>query len=221
MATATESYAAAHLDELERGPSFTPEGPELRERLDVRRHFDITSFGIQAIRALKADELIREHSEDGAFSSKQEELYLVLEGAATFTVDGETIDAPAGTLVFARPEAKRSAVAREAGTTILAVGGTPGKAFEPAPEELAEAFAAYNQGDFETAAEKQRVVAEQQPRAVNYFNLACFEARAGRTDDAIGHLQAAIEADDRIKELIKTDGDLDSLRDDPRFAALT
>ena len=47
------------------------------------------------------------------------------------------------------------------------------------------------------------------------------EARLGRTDDAISHLEQAIEDDDRIKEHIRTDGDLDSLRDDPRFTALT
>ena len=47
------------------------------------------------------------------------------------------------------------------------------------------------------------------------------EARLGRTDDAIAHLERAIEDDDRIKEHIRTDGDLDSLRDDPRLTALT
>ena len=33
-----------------------------------------------------------------------EELYVVLRGRARFEIDGETVDAPAGTLVFCAPE---------------------------------------------------------------------------------------------------------------------
>lgn len=48
-----------------------------------------------------------------------------------FTVDGETIDAPAGTLVFVRdPALIRSARATADGTAILAVGARPGAPFE-------------------------------------------------------------------------------------------
>ncbi len=46
------------------------------------------------------------------------------------------------------------------------------------------------------------------------------EARLGRTGDAIEHLQQAVEVDDRIKENIRTDEDLDSIREDPRFDVL-
>ena len=53
------------------------------------------------------------------------------------------------------------------------------------------------------------------------FNAACFEARAGRADEAIEHLLQAVELNDRIKELIRTDEDLDSIREDPRFDVLT
>jgi hypothetical protein len=52
------------------------------------------------------------------------------------------------------------------------------------------------------------------------FNAACFEARLGRTDDALAHLERAIAVDEGIKELIRSDDDLDSLRDDPRFDEL-
>lgn len=54
-----------------------------------------------------------------------------------------------------------------------------------------------------------------------YLNIACMEARLGRTDDAIAHLEQAIEDDDRIKENIRSDEDLDSIREDRRFGALT
>ena len=62
---------------------------------------------------------------------------------------------------------------------------------------------------------------EERPEALVLFNVACMEARLGRTGDAISHLEQAIEDDDRIKEHIRTDGDLDSLREEPRFKALT
>ena len=151
----------------------------------------------------------------------QEELYIVMNGAATFEVDGETVDAPAGALVQVQPTAKRKATATEDGTTILVVGGTAGKAYEVPPEEAGEAFAAYSAGDYEEALAKQLVVVEKQPdNPVAHFNAGCFAARAGQADDAIEHLRRAVEINDRIKELIATDEDLDSIREDERFAEL-
>ena len=132
------------------------------------------------------------------------------------------VDAPAGALIQVQPTAKRKATATEDGTTILVVGGTPGKAYEPAPEEVGEAFAAYNAGDFETALAKQLVVVEKQPdSAVAHFNAGCFAARTGRADEAIEHLRRAREVNERIDDLIAADEDLDSIRDDRRFAELT
>jgi len=142
-------------------------------------------------------------------------------GAATFEIDGETVEAPTGTLVNVQPTAKRKATATEDGTTILIVGGTPGKPYEPAPEEAAEAFAAYNAGDYEEAIAKQLVVVEKQPdNPVAHFNAGCFAARAGRADEAIDHLRRAVEINDRIKELMATDEDLDSIRENQRFVEL-
>ena len=224
MATATKKgYVVLALDEGEWGPAIAPGAEDSgRTRLGVRRDLGITAFGVNAYRAPVGAEVIREHYEAGIGASLQEELYVVLHGRADFTVDGDEIDAPAGGLVYVRPEAKRGAVAKEDGTTVLAIGGTPGKAFEPAPPELGEAMEAYNAGDYETAVAKQLKVLEQRPdNALVLFNAACFEARlGGRTDDAIAHLERAVKADERVKELIRTDEDLDSIREDPRFAKL-
>jgi hypothetical protein len=52
------------------------------------------------------------------------------------------------------------------------------------------------------------------------FNIACCEALRGRTDAAIERLDAAVQADDRARELARTDSDLDSLRGDHRSAAI-
>ena len=222
-ATVESRFVLAHLDELEPAPRIAPGGAgDGRERFDVRRRLGITSFGISAFRAPSGVEVIREHDETLLGEAGQEELYLVLHGAATFEIDGEALEAPAGALVQIQPTAKRKATSTEDGTTILVVGGTPGKAYEPAPEEAAEAFAAYNAGDYETALAKQLVVVEAQPdSAVAHFNAGCFAARAGQADEAIEHLRRAVGVNERIRELIATDEDLDSIRGDRRFAELT
>ena len=108
MATVTaKAFEVSSLDGIEAGPEHDGRVP-----LNIRRHFGIEGFGVRANRAVGDGHVIGEHDEVGLGASGQEELYLVLNGAATFNVDGERVDAPAGTLVFVRnPAAKRSAIA--------------------------------------------------------------------------------------------------------------
>ena len=86
------SFDVASLDEMA--------GNEIdgRVRLDVRRHFGIKAFGTSAVRSIDGGVVIREHDETGfrIGQSDQEELYVVVAGRATFTVDGEQVDAPSG-----------------------------------------------------------------------------------------------------------------------------
>jgi mannose-6-phosphate isomerase-like protein (cupin superfamily) len=220
MATTIDrAFDVVSLDEME--------GNEIdgRVRLDVRHHFGIRAFGTSAIRSPNGGVVIREHDEAGfrIGQSGQEELYVVVSGRATFTVDGEQVDAPSGTVVFVRdPAATRSAVAEESGTTVLAIGGRPGEAFLPLPPEATTAFQAFNRGDYERSiALYEKLLAEHLPgNAAVLFNIACAEALLGRTDAAIERLEAAVQADDRAREVARTDSDLDSLREDPRFAKL-
>ena len=224
MPTAVETnYVIAKIDELEAAPRIAvPETPDDgRKRFDVRRDLDITGFGVQAFSAPTGGVVVNEHDETLLGEAGQQELYIVMSGAATFEIDGETVEASAGSLVHVQPAAKRKATANEEGTTILVVGGTPGKPYEIPPEEMGEAFAAYNAGDYELALEKQLVVVEKQPESpVAHFNVGCFAARSGHADQAIEALERAIAINDRIKELIATDEDLDSLREDERFQKL-
>jgi uncharacterized Ntn-hydrolase superfamily protein len=46
------------------------------------------------------------------------------------------------------------------------------------------------------------------------YNRACYEALAGRREDAVAHLRAAIAADASCRELAADDSDLDSIRGD-------
>jgi len=103
----------------------------------VRRQFDIHAFGINAYTSEGVGQhIVEEHDELGSGAAGHEELYIVVRGRAIFTVDGETIDAPAGTIVFVRdPALKRVAIAEEDGTIVLAVGGEPGQAYQVSPWE--------------------------------------------------------------------------------------
>ena len=191
----------------------------------VRHHLGISAFGINSWTARNAgDRIINEHDEDDEDDGEdaQEELYLVLEGRATFDLDGEGVDAPAGTLVFARPGVKRTALAEEAGTTILSIGAVPGEAYEVSGWELWEPLnQLYRAGDYAAAADQGRAVVEANPTyAAPLYNLACCESLAGRPTDAIEHLRRAIELSPKLRNLARSDSDFDPIRDQPAFAEL-
>jgi tetratricopeptide (TPR) repeat protein len=219
MATAADTaYKVANLTDLDGDES------DGRVRMDVRRHLGIKAFGTSAVRS-DGGRLISEHDEAGfrIGQSGQEELYVVVAGRATFTVNGEQVDAPAGTVVFVGdPSTKRGAVSEEAGTIVLAVGGKPGEAFFALPEEFAAAFDAFNAKEYERSIELyEELLASGFPnRAGIVYNIACSEALLGRTDEALAHLREALEGDKSAVELAREDSDLDAIRDDPRFAEL-
>jgi len=207
-------YAVARLDEIdELNDGRCPYRP-------VRHHFGITSFGINAWTAHAAgDRIINEHDEE---DDGNEELYLVTVGRATFELDGERLDAPAGTFVSVSPGVKRTAFAEEPGTTILAVGGTPGRAYQPHGWELWSPLSQlYRDGEYDEAADRGRELAEAHPEYPElFYNVACCESLAGRTDDAIGHLRQAIAASDVCRTLAEKDSDFDPIRDEPAFKEL-
>ncbi len=123
-------YVAAHIDDI---PNIPYEWAPETEWKPLRRFFGIGSFGTNLFRAVKAgDVLTEDHTEDPDSGTRHEELYLVVSGHATFKVDDEEFDAPAGTFVYVPdPTSVRGAVARDAGTALLAVGGEPGAVFSP------------------------------------------------------------------------------------------
>ena len=127
----SDGYEITSLDEIE-----IPGLVNTARSASIRRHFGIESFGVNAWSADAGDDVIGEHDEVSGGAAQHEELYVVLSGKATFTADGQTVDGPAGTIVFVRdPTVKRKAVADEAGTRILAVGAKRGEAFVPSPWE--------------------------------------------------------------------------------------
>jgi tetratricopeptide (TPR) repeat protein len=212
----SEKFQVARLSETE-----LPDSSSARSWWGIRSHFGIGSFGINAWTAPEAGaDIINDHDE---LDTGHEELYLVLDGRATFTVEGETVDAPAGTAVFVRdPAARRKAVAEEPGSTVLAVGGRPGRVFEPSNwERSAPALAYFASQEYEKAHEALMRIHQDDPNDTTVlYNLACAESRLGRTDDALDHLRQSISDQERFRELARSDSDFDPIRDDARFRKL-
>jgi len=209
-------YEVAHLDELE---AFRADDEGLTWR-PVRRQFGIEAFGASAYTAVKAgDPVVPQHRE----VDNHEELYVVLRGGATFTLDEDEVDAPAGTFVVVRPGTLRSAVAAEDGTAVLAVGAKRGVVFEPSAwEEIAVAFGHLRAGRVDEGRTVLEAALAAHPEAwQGFFNAACFEALEGDSDRALAHLARAVELDpDEARKAASNDSDFDPLRADPRFVEL-
>ena len=207
-----DGWQSVRLDEIEPIPVV---GGTLLWR-PVRRTLDIGAFGVNAYTAPGVgDEVVEEHTEE---SLGHEEIYVVLQGRATFTLDGERLDAPAGTVVFVRdPKVKRHARAAEPDTSVLAVGGPRDTAYEPSPWE--DYFAAErhrNSGDYDAyVAELADALVRRPDHPATLYNLACAEALAGRDDDAVAHVRRAVELRPDLGELAQRDEDFESLRGRP------
>jgi tetratricopeptide (TPR) repeat protein len=201
-------YRVVRIDDVE----------EINGWIPLRRHLGVGAFGVNAWRPQSdGEKIIGEHDEA---TTGHEELYVVTEGRATFTVDGEEIDAPAGTLVFVRdPALKRAAGAREPGTTILTVGGKPGEAYTSlAWEENADIVPLFGRGEIAEAKRRLEEALDRYPGAGGLlYNLACAESRLGETDAALAHLDQAIEEFAGFREVAANDPDFEAIRDDPRF----
>ena len=211
-----DGWQSVRLDEIE--PIAVVNGTLLWRPL--RRTLGIEAFGINAYTAPNAgDDVVEEHTEQ---SLGHEEVYIVLAGRATFTLDEETLDAPAGTVVFVRdPKVRRHARAQEAGTAVLAVGGPRDAVYEPSPWE--DFFAAERHrtaGDHDAYfAELEDAAARRPDHPATLYNLACAEALTGRAEDAIGHVRRALELKPEWAEMASKDDDFASLRDRPDWPA--
>jgi hypothetical protein len=201
-------WQVARLDDIERRDRDIP----------VREHLGIKAFGVNAFIPNADGLLINEHDEIG---SGQEELYIVLDGTATFELDGETVDAPAGTFVFVSPESRRKATGDG---TVLVLGATPGEAYQAIDWGGAWTFhrdslTAYGEQRYADALEAVRGGLEQMPDHPGlHYNYACFATLAGDTgDETFSHLQRSVESFPPFREQARRDEDFTAVRDDPRF----
>lgn len=217
MATTETTYRVLSLPEEGR------EGDGDRVYIGLRRRLDIGAFGATGIYQAKAGEnVVGEHDELGPGADGHEELYVVVQGSAAFTVDDDEIEAPQGTAVFVLPGATRKAVATSEETIVLAVGGRRGEAYRPSPgAELYDFFQHYNEQDWEGALAACRVALEKHPgNALILYNIACMQSMLGRGEEALATLSESVEKWPKFKENARADDDFASLREDSRFVAL-
>ena len=203
------TYRIAHLTELR-----NPDGWAA-----VRRDLGVSAFGINTWTAAEdGATIIAEHAEA---QSGQEEVYLVLEGRATFTLAGEEVDGPAGTIVHVSDPTVRRGATGTAGTTILVVGAKPGEAYTVTGWEAnADVFPLFGRGEFGKAKELlEAALAEYPGQATMLYNLACAEARLGDPAAAVARLQESVAANATFAGYAQNDGDLASIRDEPGFPA--
>jgi len=204
----TPKWHVARLEDIERRGRDIP----------VREHLGIRAFGINAFAPGEDGTLVNEHDEAG---SGQEELYIVLDGAVRFEVDGEPVDAQPGTLLFIGPEARRKATGNG---TVLVVGATPGEAYHgvdwgDAWPFHSESMKAYGDQRYADALEAVRGALEHMPdhAGLNY-NYACFATLAGDTgDETFAHLRRSVQLRPQFREDARRDDDFAAVRDDPRF----
>ena len=186
----------------------------------MRHHFGITSFGVTAwVGVAAGDPIINAYDED---SQPTEELFVVVSGRAVFDLGGEKVDAPSGTVLRTSPGTQRTAVAAEPATTILAIDGTPGRAYDATGWELwAPLRPLYDQGDHgELRARLEDLIAANPQYPMLVYNLACSESLSGHPAEAIDHLRRAVGASEKFRADAREDSDFDAIRDEPSFQAL-
>jgi len=213
MTARKSAYEVAHVDDLDAIP--VSHGLVWRP---VRRRFDVRAFGVNAYTSEEVGgQVVEEHTES---QLGHEEIYLVLRGSATFTLDGEQVELDAGSLVhIADPDVKRVALSHEPETTVFALGGKPGEAYTvSAWEAMFAAMPAVRRRDWDEAIRlHHEALLERPDHPALLYNLACVEARAGRSIDALAHLQRAVELDPKWAAYARTDTDFASIRREPGF----
>lgn len=101
--------------------------PGIRFR-PARAALGVSAWGMNVLELDAGCELYPEHAhvEDG-----QEEVYFVVRGSGTLRAGTETFSLSEGTFARVAPHVTRKILPGPEGLTLLAIGGTPGKAFEP------------------------------------------------------------------------------------------
>jgi hypothetical protein len=180
-------WSAVGIDEVEAVPW---RGTELVWR-PVRAALGTMVVGLSAYTAdTPGQEIVEDHVED-ADGRGHEEVYLVVRGSARFVLDGEALDAPAGTFVRVAPHVRRAATALDVPAAVVVVGGDPD--YEPAASEWIERARPWFRDDPARARALLDELAEQQPdSAAVPLGEALFAAARGDLDEARSQLDEAI-----------------------------
>jgi mannose-6-phosphate isomerase-like protein (cupin superfamily) len=200
----TRAPRVVSLDDIEAIP-----GPGTLTWHPVRAHLGLRAFGTNAYTGDVGDDVVEPHDENPDLA--HEELYFVARGRATFTLDGETFDAPAGTYVFVPDTAThRHAVAQEPGTTVLSFGGPP--RFEPSAWEWMFRAVALTDSDPARAREIVEDGLEKHPESAGLrVALARVLLSEGDEAGARAALSDAIERQAEVEDYVRQDAALGKL----------
>ena len=210
-------YVVAQLDEIDEiTDGRCPWRP-------VRHHFGITSFGVNTWTARDGRRPDHQRARRGGARTRTRSSTSCCAGTRTFELDGERVDAPAGTFVFAPPGVKRTAFAEEPGTTILALGGVAGQGVR--------ALRLGALGAAPSALRGGRVRRGGRPRAASWSRRipstpSCSTTSpAARASPAARPTRSSISGarstrSERVREFAQGDSDFDPIRDEPAFKEL-
>ena len=206
-----EGWTLVALDDVEAMPW---QGGELEWR-PLRSALGTRIVGMAAFTAARAgQELIEGHSEaDGGLG--HEEVYVVLRGRATFTLGDETVDAAQGSFIAVTdPGVFRRAVAAQAGTAVLALGG-PGT-FEPSASEWIERARPLLRSNPARARELLDELGRERPESPGVeIGEALWELSQGHGETARELVASVVSANPELRFALEQDPDLGRLVADP------
>jgi hypothetical protein len=196
-------WTAARIDDLETipWPGAKTTWRPLRQAIGAR------IVGMSAYTAEAPGHDVVEPHRESEGGMGHEEVYVVLRGRATFTLDGETLDAPAGTVVRVDPAVHRHAVATEPRTAVLALGGEP--TYRPSSSEWIERARPHIRSDPDRA---RAIVDELRAQRPDSPGLPIAEAllAVGRGDREAA-AEALTRVDPAYREQLRADPDLGRL----------
>ena len=192
-----------HLDEIE---SWHVGWADVNWK-PLRAELGVRAFGTNAYAGEPGQTVVEEHTE----GTGHQEMYVVVRGRATFTLDDKEVDAPAGTVVFLdEPEVKRHARAEEPGTLVLAVGNKVGEPFKvSAWEYLWRSARARKEDRWDDARQiVEEGLAEHPGSPGLRLALAGIKAHEGKSEEALTQMRGALEANAELRQWAEADPEL-------------
>jgi mannose-6-phosphate isomerase-like protein (cupin superfamily) len=196
-------WTAVHIEDLDAIP-WPGAGTTWRP---LRQAVGARIVGMGAYTAERVGQDVVEPHRETESGMGHHEVYVVVLGRATFTLDGEEVDAPAGTVVRVDPEVHRHAVAAEPGTAVIALGGEP--TYQPSSSEWIERARPHVRSD---PARARAIVEDLRAQRPDSPGLPIADAllAAGRGDTAAA-AEALSRVDPRYRESLRADPDLGAL----------
>ncbi len=194
-------WTAVNVDEVE---AVSWQGTQLQWR-PIRHALGAHLIGMAAFTAERTGQPLIEPHRESADGRGHEEVYVVLRGRAAFTLDGEPLDAPAGTLIRVDSQVHRQATAAEDDTAVIALGGDP--SFRPSASEWLERARPHLPGERGRAI-LDELHAERPGSPGDLIGQALLAAAEGDADTATARLREVLGAHPEYRPALAADPQL-------------